>query len=109
MRNPILKRDVGRGMHGIMVVCHNLLSCGTLVSLVFGTAIPTSFSIFNENVFTLVSLKCNLEANAIAYYSLTLIQLQPALSTYAITVLLGHLLEAKRLVWCQLRSKTLLH
>ena len=46
MRNPILKRE---GLtHGIIVVCHNLLSCGiytALVSLVFGTAIPTSFSI----------------------------------------------------------------
>ena len=35
-------------MHGIIVVCYNVLSCGiytVLVSLVFGTAIPTSFSI----------------------------------------------------------------
>ena len=33
--------------HGIIVVCHNLSSgiYTTLVSLVFGTAIPTSFSI----------------------------------------------------------------
>ena len=39
--------------HGIIVVCHNLLSCGIYTALVFlvsfGTAIPTSFSI-NENV-----------------------------------------------------------
>ena len=77
-------------MDGTIVVCHNLLSGGiytTLVYLVFGTAIPTSFSI----LFTLVSLvfhcitKCNL---AIACYSPTLFQLQPALSMtmYAIKV-----------------------
>ena len=38
-----------------MVVCHNLLSCGVytaLVSLVFGTAIPTSFSILMKMFYT---------------------------------------------------------
>ena len=54
--------------HGIIVVCHNLLSCGiyaTLVSLILDTAISTSFSILIK-CFILVSLvfhcitKCNL-------------------------------------------------
>ena len=42
MRNLILKGDVGRVTHGIIVVIFCLMA---LVSLVFGTAIPTSFSI----------------------------------------------------------------
>ena len=67
-------------MVAIIVVCHNLLSCGiytALVSLVLGTAIPTSLSILikktlyiNQSIkyimvyvvmkpFTLTDFKCN--------------------------------------------------
>ena len=74
----ILIRDVGRVMHGIIVLCHDLLSCGiytALVSLVFGTAIPTSFSILFLHWFFAASQSLNLEANAMACYSPTLFPL----------------------------------
>ena len=42
--SPYISLNKG-ATHGIIVVCRNLLSCGIYTALVFGTAIPTSFSI----------------------------------------------------------------
>ena len=69
-----------------MVSLLYVLSSGIYTTLVSGIAIPTSFSILINILVSLVFTKCNLEANAIACYSPTLFQLQPALSMYAIMV-----------------------
>ena len=52
----------------LLLYAHNILSCGIYtapVSLVFGTAIPTSFSILVKMLVSLVftASQCNLEAN----------------------------------------------
>ena len=92
----------------IMVLLLYLLSCGiyhpSLSAFILIKMFYTCFTGFS------LHLKCNLEANATACYSLTLFQLHSLYrSMYDVTVLLGCLLETKTPFFAKFLVLLLLH